>query len=90
METITQTKTTAFIYIRVSTPSQQIEEQLKTVRQYVEENDIEVIGQYGDYRNRLDVGQLQLKLFHPLTCNATMDYGLSGVYSRLSSDIPKQ
>lgn len=57
METITQTRTTAFIYIRVSTPSQQVDEQLKIVRQYVKENNIEVIGQYGDYRKRHGSGK---------------------------------
>lgn len=50
METIT--KTTAFIYIRVSTPSQQVDEQLKTIQQYADEHGIEIIGQYGDYRKR--------------------------------------
>ena len=50
METIT--KTTAFIYIRVSTPSQQVDEQLKTIQQYADEYGIEIIGQYGDYRKR--------------------------------------
>lgn len=57
MQTITQTKTTAFIYIRVSTPSQQVDEQLKIVRQFVKENNIEVIGQYGDYRKRHGSGK---------------------------------
>lgn len=50
METIT--KTTAFIYIRVSTPSQQVDEQLKTIQQYADEHGIEIIEQYGDYRKR--------------------------------------
>lgn len=50
METIT--KTTAFIYIRVSTTNQEIDEQLKTIQQYAADNGIEVIGRYGDYRKR--------------------------------------
>ncbi len=52
METVTQTRTTAFIYIRVSTPSQQVDEQLKIIHQYAEEHGIDIIGQYGDYRKR--------------------------------------
>ena len=50
METIT--KTAAFSYIRVSTPDQQVDEQWKTIQQYADENDIEIICQYGDYRKR--------------------------------------
>jgi len=46
------TTITAFIYIRVSTPSQEVDEQVRIIRQYVGDNDIEVIGQYGDYQKR--------------------------------------
>ncbi len=45
-------KVTAFIYIRVSTPSQEVNEQLKMIQQYAADHGIEVIGQYGDYEKR--------------------------------------
>jgi DNA invertase Pin-like site-specific DNA recombinase len=48
----TATRTTAFIYIRVSTPSQQVDEQIKTIKQYAQDHDIEIVGQYGDYQKR--------------------------------------
>ena len=48
----TATRTTAFIYIRVSTPSQQVDEQVKTIRQYAQDHEIEIVGQYGDYQKR--------------------------------------
>ena len=48
----TATKTTAFIYIRVSTPSQEVSEQVRMIRQYADDNDIEIVGQYGDYQKR--------------------------------------
>jgi len=48
----TLTKTTAFIYIRVSTPSQQVDEQIKIVKRFAEEYGIQIIGQYGDYQKR--------------------------------------
>jgi len=44
----TATKTTAFIYIRVSTPSQEVDEQVRIIRQYAADNNIEIVGQYGD------------------------------------------
>jgi hypothetical protein len=36
----------------VSTPSQEVEEQVKMIRQYAAEDSIQVIGQYGDYQKR--------------------------------------
>lgn len=48
----TATKTTAFMYIRVSTPSQEVDEQVRIIRQYAADNNIEIIGQYGDYQKR--------------------------------------
>jgi len=48
----TATKTTAFIYIRVSTPSQEVDEQVRIIRQYAADNNIEIVGQYGDYQKR--------------------------------------
>jgi DNA invertase Pin-like site-specific DNA recombinase len=47
-----KTKLTAFMYIRVSTPSQEVDEQVSMDRQYADANGIEVIGQYGDYQKR--------------------------------------
>jgi len=44
--------TTAFIYIRVSTPAQQIEEQVKCNDAYVQQNGITVLERYGDYGKR--------------------------------------
>ena len=43
---------TAFIYIRVSTPAQQIEEQVRCSRTYAEQNGIAVIEMFGDYGKR--------------------------------------
>ncbi len=43
---------TAFIYIRVSTSAQQVEEQVKCINDYVERNGITVLGRYGDYGKR--------------------------------------
>lgn len=43
---------TAFMYLRVSTPAQQVDEQKETIRRYAEDNNIEIIGQYGDYQKR--------------------------------------
>jgi DNA invertase Pin-like site-specific DNA recombinase len=43
---------TAFMYIRVSTPSQEVEEQVKMIRQHAADHGIEIIGQYGDYQKR--------------------------------------
>jgi DNA invertase Pin-like site-specific DNA recombinase len=43
---------TAFIYIRVSTPAQQVEEQVKCNNAYVEQNGITVLERYGDYGKR--------------------------------------
>lgn len=48
----TATRTTAFMYIRVSTPSQEVDEQVRIIRQYAADNNIEIIGQYGDYQKR--------------------------------------
>ena len=48
----TLTKTTAYIYIRVSTPAQQVDEQVRVVKRYADEHDIDIIGQYGDYQKR--------------------------------------
>ena len=48
----TATKTTAFMYIRVSTPSQEVDEQVRIIQQYAADNNIEIIGQYGDYQKR--------------------------------------
>ncbi len=42
----------AFMYIRVSTPSQEVDEQVRMIRQYAEEHGIEIIMQYGDYQKR--------------------------------------
>lgn len=42
----------AFIYLRVSTPAQEIDEQVKMLRQYASDHGIEIIGQYGDYQKR--------------------------------------
>ena len=46
------TKTTAFVYIRVSTPSQEVDEQVRMIRQYAADNDVEIVGQFGDYQKR--------------------------------------
>jgi DNA invertase Pin-like site-specific DNA recombinase len=43
------TTLTAFMYIRVSTPSQEVEEQVKMIRLYAADHGIEIIHQYGDY-----------------------------------------
>ncbi len=43
---------TAFIYIRVSTPAQQVEEQVKCNDAYVEQNGITVLERYGDFGKR--------------------------------------
>ena len=48
----TAVKVTAFMYIRVSTPSQEVDEQAKMIRQYAAEHGIEIINQYGDYEKR--------------------------------------
>ena len=48
----TATKMTAFMYIRVSTPSQEVDEQVRMIHQYADDKDIEIIGQYGDYQKR--------------------------------------
>lgn len=45
-------KLTAFMYLHVSTPQQEVEEQVKMIRQYAADHDIEIIGQYGDYQKR--------------------------------------
>ena len=42
----------AFMYLRVSTPSQEVAEQAKMIRQYAEDHGIEIVGQYGDYEKR--------------------------------------
>ena len=52
MTAVTCTKLTALMYIRVSTPSQEIDEQVRMIRQYAEERGIEIIRQYGDYQKR--------------------------------------
>ena len=52
MTTATRTKLTALMYIRVSTPSQEVDEQVRMIRQYAEEHGIEIIMQYGDYQKR--------------------------------------
>ena len=46
------TKIMAFMYVRVSTPNQEVDEQVKMIRQYADEHGIEIIGQYGDYEKR--------------------------------------
>lgn len=52
-KTVTTTaKLTAFLYLRVSTPSQEVEEQVKMIRQYAADHGIEIIGQYGDCQKR--------------------------------------
>lgn len=51
-ETAAIIKLTAFIYIRVSTPSQEVDEQVRMIRQYAADHGIEVIAQYGDYQKR--------------------------------------
>lgn len=53
-KTTTTTATTlrAFMYIRVSTPSQEVEEQVKMIRQYAADHGIEIIQQNGDYQKR--------------------------------------
>jgi len=48
----TVARTTAFIYIRVSTPSQEVDEQIRIIQQYAADNTIEIIGRYGDYQKR--------------------------------------
>lgn len=48
----TKATLTAFMYIRVSTPSQEVEEQVKMIRQYAADHGIEIIAQYGDYQKR--------------------------------------
>jgi site-specific DNA recombinase len=50
--TTTATTLRAFIYIRVSTPLQEVEEQVKMIRQYAADHGIEIIHQYGDYQKR--------------------------------------
>lgn len=45
-------KITALMYLRVSTPSQEVDEQVKMIRQYAAEHGIEIIAQYGDYQKR--------------------------------------
>jgi DNA invertase Pin-like site-specific DNA recombinase len=47
-----KTKLTAFMYIRVSTPSQEVEEQRKMIDQYAADHGIEIVRQYGDYQKR--------------------------------------
>lgn len=42
------TKIMAFMYVRVSTPNQEVDEQVKMIRQYADEHGIEIIGQYSD------------------------------------------
>ncbi len=44
--------TTAFLYHRVSTNVQDTKEQVKSSRQYAEENDITVFNEYDDYGKR--------------------------------------
>jgi DNA invertase Pin-like site-specific DNA recombinase len=51
MTTTTDTLT-CFEYVRVSTPKQQIDEQLNQHRQYRERHAIECVGRYGDYQKR--------------------------------------
>lgn len=43
--TTTAKTLTAFMYLRVSTPSQEVEEQVKMIRQYAADNGIEIISQ---------------------------------------------
>jgi DNA invertase Pin-like site-specific DNA recombinase len=43
---------TAFMYIRVSTPSQEVEEQVRMIRQHAADHGIEIVKQYGDYQKR--------------------------------------
>lgn len=45
-------KLTAFMYLRVSTPSQEVEEQVRMIRQYAADHGIEIVKQYGDYQKR--------------------------------------
>jgi DNA invertase Pin-like site-specific DNA recombinase len=45
-------KPTALMYIRVSTPSQEVDEQVRMITQYADEQGIEIIRQYGDYQRR--------------------------------------
>ncbi|MCY2947579.1 MAG: recombinase family protein [Planctomycetota bacterium] len=47
----------AFIYLRVSTPAQEIDEQVKMIRQYASDHGVEIIGQYGDYQKRHKAAQ---------------------------------
>jgi hypothetical protein len=47
--TTTANLLTAFMYLRVSTPSQEVEEQVTMIRQHSADNRIEIVGQYGDY-----------------------------------------
>jgi DNA invertase Pin-like site-specific DNA recombinase len=48
----TTAKLTAFMYLRVSTPSQEVEEQVRMIRQYAADHGIEIVRQYGDYQKR--------------------------------------
>ncbi len=50
--TSTTVKLRAFMYIRVSTPSQEVDEQVKMIRQYAADHGIEIIAQHGDYQKR--------------------------------------
>jgi hypothetical protein len=58
-KTTTTTTTTlrACMYIRVSTPSQEVEEQVMMIRQYAADHGIEIIHQYGDYQKRRKADQ---------------------------------
>lgn len=48
----TAKKTTAFMYLRVSTPKQQVDEQRSIIETFAADHHIEIIKQYGDYQKR--------------------------------------
>ena len=51
-DTSTVTSPTAFMYLRVSTPAQEVDEQIKIIRQYASDKGVKIIAEYGDTNKR--------------------------------------